>query len=174
MEVDEFLTLNPSGDEARIEGACSDEKILKQARDIRAKALALLSRREHSFQELASKLSRTFPDESMVLEQLQALADEGLQSNERYVDIAIRSGVAKFHGLSRIKNQLRNKGLSADLIEKAMAETDIDWFAQLKQLSNKKYGDTPCDDRKEKAKRIRFFQYRGYSLSDIYAVLDKG
>lgn len=178
MEADEFLARlkatkpgdEPSLDEASLDGKSQASRL---ARDIRSKAISLLARREHSFQELESKLRRSYSDESMVLDQLQVLADEGLQSDERYAEIAVRSALAKFHGLSRIKNQLRSKGISVALIEQAVAEADVNWVEQLKQLSLRKYGDTPCEDIKEKAKRIRFFQYRGYPLSDIYAVLDE-
>jgi regulatory protein len=178
MQVDEFLARlkttksddEPSLDEASLDGK---NQAARLAREIRSKALFLLARREHSFQELESKLGRSFSDKSMVLEQLQALADEGLQSDQRYAEIAVRSALTKFHGLVRIKNQLRSNGIPAALIEKTVVEADVNWVEQLKRLSLRKYGDTPCEDMKEKAKRMRFFQYRGYSLSDIYAVLDE-
>lgn len=177
MEADEFLArlkATKPGDESSLDEASLDGKsqTSRLAREIRSKAISLLARREHSFQELESKLGRSFSDESMVLDQLQVLADEGLQSDQRYAEIAVRSALTKFHGLSRIKNQLRSKGVSAALIEQAVVEADVNWVEQLKQLSLRKYGDTTCEDIKEKAKRIRFFQYRGYPLSDICAVLD--
>ncbi len=177
MEADEFLArlkATKPADELSLDDVSLNEKsqASRLARDIRSKAISLLARREHSFQELESKLRRSFSDEPMVLEQLQVLADEGLQSDQRYAEIAVRSGLTKFHGLSRIKNQLRSNGISASLIEQAVVEADVNWVEQLQQLSLRKYGDTPCEDMKEKAKRIRFFQYRGYPLSDIYAVLD--
>ena len=162
MDVDESLSFTQ---------ADTSTDIKRRVQEVRSKAIMLLARRDHSFQELEFKLSRFFSDEVLVQEQLQNLADEGLQSDFRFTEIMIRSSLSKSHGLSRIKNTLRAKGISGAMIEKAFAELDIDWLEQLKYLSIRKYGDRRCEDDKEKARRIRFFQYRGYAMSDIYTVL---
>lgn len=148
----------------------SDVKRLNQ--EIRSKAIALLARREHACQELALKLSRIYSDEAAIAEQLQCLVHEGLLSDLRFTEVMIRSGLSKSHGLGRIKSTLRAKGVSGEIIEQAFIEVEIDWLAQLRELSLRKYGDAPCEDNKETARRIRFFQYRGYSMPDIYRVLD--
>jgi SOS response regulatory protein OraA/RecX len=42
----------------------------------------------------------------------------------------------------------------------------------LEQQYQKKYRNTAIDDYNEKAKRIRFLQYRGFTLDAIYQVVN--
>lgn len=138
---------------------------------VRAAGLDLLARREYSFDEMFRRLVRRFGDADLVQEQLQKLTDEGLQSDGRFAEVFVRSQISKSRGPVRIKAAMRQRGLSAGLIDSALAEADVDWFDLIQVLNQRKFGDSPPRDQKERARRLRFFQYRGFAASHIDAVL---
>jgi regulatory protein len=135
--------------------------------DIRVAAMNLLSRREHSRRELRQKLIRRFPDEQLLEEQLQRLAEESLQSDERFAESFVRQRVERGYGLLRLRQDLRDKGLSDEEIAATLDAQAIDWYAVAEEVLLKKFGAAPAADMKEKARRCRFMQYRGFS-SEFY------
>jgi regulatory protein len=141
------------------------------AKDIRRAAMDLLARREHSFQELSDKLSRRFTNSDLIIEQVQQLSDENLQSDQRFAEMFVRSRINKYQGPIRIKNELRERGVSERWVSHAIREEGADWNELIQHLSSNKYGEQPPADAKEKAKRMRFFQYRGFSFDLIQCVL---
>jgi regulatory protein len=141
------------------------------ASDVRRAAMDLLARREHAFQELMTKLARRFGDNSLIEEQVQLLADEKLQSDQRFAESFVRARINKCHGPIRIKNELRQRGVSERWVSHAMREQGSDWVELIQHLSDQKYGGLPPLNAKERAKRMRFFQYRGFSFEQINQVL---
>ena len=127
----------------------------------------LLARREHSLEELRRKLKRRFVNEDLVEGELQRLKDENLQSDERYADSFLRQRSARGYGPRRVRHEMRQKGLSDAEINNAFDRVEVDWYALAAAVMNKKFGDTPVVEIKEKARRIRFMQYRGFN-SDHY------
>ena len=79
----------------------------------------------------------------------------------------VRSRINKFHGPIRIKKELREKGISERWVSHAIREEGVDWLELLQSLSVNKYGTTNPDGAREKSKRIRFFQYRGFGFELI-------
>ena len=68
---------------------------------------------------------------------------------------------------------MREKGLGESAIANAFEEAELDWFALAEQVFRKKFGEPGPVDMKEKARRARFMQYRGFS-SDHYQHLLEG
>lgn len=132
--------------------------------DIRLAAMNLLARREHSVRELRNKLLRRFPDEEMIAEQLQRLTDERLQSDARFADSYARQRCEKGYGPLRVREELRERGVDEADILLVMDALEIDWTALAAEVMRKKFGAAPPRDIKEKARRGRFMQYRGFSL----------
>jgi len=131
--------------------------------EVRIAAMDFLARREHSLVELRRKLKRRFDDEDLVERELQRLQDDNLQSDERYADSFLRQRSAKGYGPRRVRLEMREKGLSAAQISNAFECVEVDWYALAAAVMSKKFGDTPAADIKEKARRIRFMQYRGFN-----------
>ncbi len=142
-----------------------------QAKDIRASAIRLLSRREYSLKELFERLTNTFSDEEEIGAQLQKLADEGLQSDTRYAESFLRSQLAKLRGPIRIRLEMKQKGIQDEDVERALHAEQPRWDAMLLELSRKKYGVSEPKDRSEVAKRCRFFLYRGFTMEQVSSVL---
>jgi len=138
--------------------------------DIRLAAMNLLARREHSLGELRKKLRRRFTDEQQLETQLQKLVVEKLQSDERFAESFARMRAVRGYGPARVRQDMREKGLSDVDIARAFEVAELDWNALAAQVLHKKFGAGPPADLKEKAKRIRFMQYRGFA-ADHYQQL---
>jgi regulatory protein len=138
------------------------------AADIRRAAMDLLARREHSYRELGQKLTLRFPGSNLIYTELNRLRDEKLQSDRRFAEAYLHSRSQRLYGPSRIKAELRERGIANDIIAAVSAEADIDWSANKRQLLQNKFGgqsavDFSAIDFKERGKRLRFLQYRGFS-----------
>ena len=131
--------------------------------DIRLAAMNLLARREHSVRELKRKLAGRFPDEAQVDEVLLCLAEENLQSDTRFAESFLRQRAGRGYGPSRIRQEMRERGIPDNDIQMAMTTEAQDWSANARRVLERKFGLEPARDIKEKARRSRFMQYRGFS-----------
>jgi regulatory protein len=141
--------------------------------DIRHAAMNLLARREHSMRELRNKLKRRFPDSDKIDEQLSLLIAERLQSDVRFAQSYARQRISRGYGPIRLREELRERGVSEADIAAAMDEMEIDWSAVATDVMCKKFGLRDAIDLKEKARRARFMQYRGFA-AEHYQGLQKG
>ncbi|WP_439102172.1 regulatory protein RecX [Congregibacter sp.] len=125
----------------------------------------LLARREHSFSELQRKLARRFDRGELDLA-LQKLADENLQSDERFAQSFTRERMLRGVGPLRIESELRQRGVRRSFIDQAIAtvpgEEGLSWRGVAKEALERKFGDQRPADLKEKARRLRFLGYRGF------------
>ena len=139
--------------------------------DIRLAAMDLLARREHSRRELKQKLKRRFGDETLIDEQLDTLAGENLQSDTRYAESFVRQRINRGHGPLRIRQEMRQKGISDAEIDLALAQEQPDWHTLAEETYYRKFGALAPEDIREKAKRSRFMQYRGFGLDHYQHLL---
>lgn len=130
----------------------------------------LLARREHGVQELARKLKQRGADTELIDVELQRLVDDGLLSDARYLESYIRSRANSGRGPVRIREELAQRGLAREDIEQAIADSGIDWQAQLLDLWQRKYGEKPAD-YKAYGKQVRFLLYRGYAMDWVQRLL---
>ncbi|QFU75180.1 regulatory protein RecX [Halioglobus maricola] len=140
--------------------------------DVRIAAMNFLARREHSRKELQQKLHKRFKAADLVEEQLDRLAEENLQSDKRYTESFLRQRIGRGHGPLRIRQEMRQKGLSDGDIARAMEAEAPDWFALAEATYQRKFGAQAPEDIKEKARRSRFMQYRGFSHDHYQHLLD--
>lgn len=131
--------------------------------DIRLAAMNLLARREHSVWELRRKLRIRFPDDALLDEQLSRLTEQNLQSDMRFAESYIRQRIYRGYGPVRLREELRERGVSRTDITRLMEELEIDWRAHAMQVMQNKYGGLPPRDIKEEARRARFMQHRGFT-----------
>lgn len=140
--------------------------------DIRYSAMNYLARREHSCLELINKLRKRFPDDIALLQpEVQKLMDDNLQSDKRFAESYVRHRSNNGFGLMRIKLELKERGVSSNDVEFAVAEEPIDWCALAKTVFVKKFGELPASDIKEKAKRVRYMQYRGFERDEYQRLI---
>jgi regulatory protein len=140
-----------------------------ETKELRQRAVRLLARREHTRAELLRKLApHGTPEEIEIV--LTELAANGLQSDARFAESYIRSQAARL-GSARLRQSLRTKGVSAELINSQLAGADLpDEMARAQALWTRKYSAPPTDAH-EWAKQARFLQGRGFSAEVIRKLL---
>ncbi len=142
--------------------------------DVRFAAMNLLARREHLRAELSQKLRKRFGTdaEDEIEQTLDQLAEENLLSDHRFAESYVRQRCGKGYGPDRIRQELRQKGVSSDLLQLVMEEADVDWVEIAREVRLKKFGAVVPDDFKDKAKQLRFLNYRGFGGEFASAALE--
>ena len=142
--------------------------------EIRLRAVKLLADREHSRLELGRKLrARAYAAED-VEQVLDALESEGLQSEERFVDVYVGERLRKGFGPSRIRLELRERGVDDACIGERLDLDDSRCLALMEVADVKRFGVESRKDPKTLAKRARFLEYRGFPTHLVARFLDVG
>ena len=136
---------------------------------IRSVALALQAYREHGAQELEAKLTRRGYDSLTTAQVIDDLRTSGLVSDRRFAEAYIRSHAARGRGPVRIRYELRELGVASELIEAGLTAQEFDWNALASGVRRRKFGDSVPQRFAERAKQMRFLQYRGFASSQIRA-----
>jgi len=129
--------------------------------------LRYLARREHSRDELARKLAPHAESPELLEALLRELESRKQLSNERFAEVRA-NWLARKYGAARIRHDLKSKGVSEEVSDRAVAE--LDDTAKAKEILARKYR-APATTREERAKRARFLQSRGFSHDTIRNVL---
>jgi regulatory protein len=136
-------------------------------RSLMDRAVDLLSRREYSRRELASRL-RPHAASAEELEQvLDSLSERNWQSDLRFAEQFARVKGEKY-GTLRLRHAMREKGLDNALIEDALSSHDD--LALARDIWRRKFG-TPPDSPQERTRQVRFLAGRGFSLDIIRKVV---
>ena len=166
---------------------------IKAESRLRWLAFYYLSRREYGKAELKQKLI----DKEQAPDRIDALLDEfeekGYQSDYRTTLMLIRENIRKGRGRGRIKQEFYRKKIAMpsnidELIDMANAESEefrefvdgsadnlvdgVDWLKLAVTARTKKYGDDIPTEQKDKAKQLRFLQYRGFQSDICFAALN--
>ena len=168
-EPEKFVT-----EESRTESAQSEERNQKAFAQRYNACLDWLSRREHSAFEVERKLKERFPDDlslvPLVLARLQA---SGLQDDYRFAEMLVRYRASRGQGPIKIRAELKAKGVAQVVVSDVLSRSSFDWSEVASSVIAKKYGEpgemslTP----KERARRQRFLQSRGFPYEHIAAAL---
>jgi regulatory protein len=137
-------------------------------------SLGLLASREHSAGELRSKLKKKYPEGEMHLDAvLERLQEAGLQNDERFAEMFVRYKANKGQGPAKIRHQLRAKSVDGAVISAALSDSKYDWSELAKTVSEKKFGGSVGEplSPKERARRQRFLQGRGFGYEHIASAL---
>jgi len=173
-ETDLFETERFVTEESRTESAQSEEQNQKAFAQRYNACLDWLSRREHSAFEIERKLKERFPDDlslvPLVLARLQA---SGLQDDFRFAEMLVRYRASRGQGPIKIRAELKAKGVAQVVVSDVLSRSTFDWSEVASSVIAKKYGEpgemplTP----KERARRQRFLQSRGFPYEHIAAAL---
>lgn len=124
-----------------------------------AKAVDLLSRRDHSRAELRRKLrQREYPSDA-IEQALDRLEELGLHDEQKSCRHMARS-FAEFRGYGpiKIRGRLREKGFSSMDIDDAMDHLEVDWHELCRNVAEKRA-------HKGRAAVLRFLASRGFPSS---------
>ena len=131
-------------------------------------ALRLLSRREHSRFELATKLSQRGFCKTEVNDVIIECQRLGLQSDERFVESFCSHRIRQGYGPLRIREELKSKQIASELIDEALCQEEDNWVSHANTVWLKKYGQQDDIPFNELLKQQRFMSYRGFP-SDVIA-----
>ena len=140
-------------------------------RSPRNAAMDLLARREHSALELRRKLLARGFESDEIETAVADLAGEGLISDERFAEAFVSARVRKGQGPLRIRQELEQRGVGAELILNYLERSDVDWCALARSVRDKKFGAVAVAEYRDWAKQARFLQYRGFTGEQISAAL---
>ena len=135
---------------------------------LRVAALRLLTRRDHSRAELRTKLAAQAESDEQLTAMLDRLESEGLLSDRRFASQRVVARAGRF-GDARLKQQLRQGGVSDEDIAAALPEAG-DETERCRAVWARKFRQLP-QTAEEKAKQMRFLQYRGFSGAAIRRVM---
>ncbi len=83
----------------------------------------------------------------------------------------MQSRINQGKGPVRIRQELGQRGIGDGAIEAALEEADADWYAMARAIRVKKFGRSLPADFAEKARQMRFLQYRGFEQGPIQAAV---
>lgn len=139
---------------------------------LRARALRLLARREHSRLELQRKLAPHAQDPDELETLIADLVRRGWLSEQRVVEQVIHARRSKF-GSQRIRQQLIDKGIAEELVTQALPQLRDGDAEAARALWQRKFGKLPRD-MAERAKQVRFMQSRGFALETVLRIIKHG
>jgi len=148
-----------------------DEFRQRERFEIEQAALRLLTNREHTRAELRRKLASRVSGEGLLEQVLDELEAQNALSDQRFVETYIDVRRRKGFGPRRVRMELQDKGAAKALIADWLDESDPVWDQALAETARRKFGDRLVKDYRERARRARFLEYRGFAPERIRALL---
>jgi regulatory protein len=134
----------------------------------------MLSLRPHSELEIITRLQQKTENEGLVQEIMQKLRKLNYLDDEKFAVWMVESySRSKPKGKNLLVRELKQKGISPEIIEKVMLEKNDDLAAAQLLLSKKTNALEKLSDKEYKLKAARLLYSRGFSWNTIETVLKK-
>ena len=131
------------------------------------KAMTFLAYRAHSEKELRAKLRQKDFDAEACDYAIDRLTEMRLLDDEEYARNLAESLIEKKgFSLNRVRMELREKGISSDILENALESLDNDPETRIIELLETKYA-RDCQTEKGRKKAFNALLRLGYSHSEI-------
>jgi regulatory protein len=134
---------------------------------LRKTAMDYLARREHSEQELTRKLTARGFDAALIETAVAELVADGLLSDARFAEAFVNSRFQRGSGPQKIRVELRERGVAAELISLSIEVFDEQWRERVREVREKKFGTDMPGDFRERSRQMRFLQQRGFTSEQI-------
>ena len=161
----------PAVDEEALSPAERAELAKKRDKEVEVAAVRLLSRREHSTEELKRKLVAKGHPEASIDTVLAKLGKKQWVSDERFAANYVHHHARRGHGPVRIRAELRQQGITDSQIQQEVGAAARDWNGLAAEVRRRKFGAALPKTQGERAKQARFLQYRGFNSDQIRAAL---
>ena len=158
--------LSPSGEGAEETG--SEEGV--QLAEARKAAIGFLAYREYALAELADRLESRGFARHICRRVTQQLAEDGLQSDQRFAEVFSRSRLERGCGPMLLRAELRARGLDDELIDDQVDRGDEFWVARASAAVQKHFKEAP-GTRESWGVQARYLGRKGFSSHQIYAAL---
>lgn len=136
---------------------------------LKGRALRLLSQREHSRRELERKLQPYEEVPGTLAQALDDLQARGFISEERVAESVLNRRASRL-GLTRIRQELQDKGLDGELIARALSGLKDSELARAREVWQRKFDALPQTPQ-ERARQTRFLLARGFAGEVVRRVL---
>ncbi len=136
-----------------------------------ARGLKLLAAREHSAAELRRKLRAKGFAESLAEEVVGALQEQGLQSDQRFAEIFVRSRLSRGYGPVRIRRDLYQRGIGDELIDEELTFPAERWVELAAAVRAKRFPENEPTEHAVWNVQARFLSRKGFPADIIYRVL---
>lgn len=145
------------------------EVVLRAARE---KATGYLMYRDRSEGEVIEKLINAGFDKDIAQEAASALKILGYIDDNRYARKYITDRL-KNKAMSRkaIRFELERKGISLQIIEEALSETEVNEDEIALRTAKKKFGKYDVKDEKVRQKIMRYLCHKGFSVETGWKVI---
>lgn len=142
---------------------------------LRARALRLLARREHSRLELTNKLAGPDTDPVELAGLLDELERRGWLSEQRLAEQQVARARGRY-GTRRVLSDLRSKGVAEEVLEQTAARLKGSELEEARAVWRKRFGQAAgraqdSADPRERARQARFLHGRGFSAEVIRRVI---
>jgi regulatory protein len=145
----------------------TSENVAADPAAVRAKAIELLARREHSRLELRQKLLQRGYSPELIDPVLERLIEERLLDEGRYAEIYACGRADKGYGPLRIARELRERGVPEDRIAATLATLEDDWLPKLRELHRKRFKSRVPADAAGRLQQTRVLRQHGFTLDQI-------
>ncbi len=132
----------------------------------------MLARREHSRAELLRKLSPHAESAAHVELLLDQLTARGWLSEQRFAESRANALARKF-GSRKIEYDLKSRGVSAEVVDRAVEQALAQEFENCRAAWQRKFGALP-QNAAERGRQMRFLAGRGFSAEAVRQVLKAG
>lgn len=160
-------------DEIRELQADADQERFASPQEARKKAMDYLARREYGQTELKKKLAGAGFTREATERAVDQLTADNLQDDHRFAESFMQSRISKGKGPLRIQLELSQRGIDSGTISTVLEMADLGWTALARQVRRKKFGPGLPTDFAEKARQMRFLQYRGFEPEQVQAAVGR-
>ena len=133
-------------------------------------SLDIISRREHSEQEITKKLLKKFDTPEVIDRVITKLVANNLINDVRYAQMYVLVRKRKGFGPKKIQFELMTRGINDSISSIAIIE-EGSWKEAAQKAFNKKFKNGASNEFKERNKQKSFLQNRGFSFEEIDSVL---
>ena len=132
-------------------------------------SLDIISRREHSEQEITKKLLKKFDTPEVIDRVTTKLVANNLINDVRYAQMYVLVRKRKGFGPKKIQFELISRGIN-DSISSLVIKEEGSWKEAAQKAFNKKFKKGASNEFKERNKQKSFLQNRGFSFEEIESV----
>ena len=122
--------------------------------------------------ELRRKLLARSYSTRVADEVLDALEEEKLLEEARFVEQFVNTRVSRGQGPARIRAELMQRGIGEALIQAGLGKAEYDWASLAAAARRKRFGPASPNGFGERARQARFLRTRGFEGEQIQAALD--
>lgn len=152
----------------------SEIKELSQYQGAKRAGARLLTASMKSRYDFETKLMQKGFGKAAVKKAADFFEEKGFLNDAAYAKAYVKDALSlKKQGAAKIRMTLKSKGVSADIIDGLLADTDESEEENLKSLVEREFARMPVRDKKHVDKLKRKLYSKGYKIGDIISAVNE-